>query len=83
MRCLLKDNRASAVPLILFVVTIVGVGALYTLFFLQFGIPQFDSWIPSSNSKTFLMTGIYAMPLIILMVGVVCLLKAGLKRSVY
>lgn len=83
MRKILDNQEASAVPIILFVITIVGVGALYTLFFIEIGIPTFTSYIPASDSKTFIMMGIYGMPLLILMVGVISLLKAGLKREVY
>ena len=83
MRSFKEDNVASAVPLILFIVTLVGVGALYTLFFIEVGLPEFDSYIPASDSKTFIMMGVYGMPLLILVVGVVALLKAGLKRGVY
>lgn len=83
MRRFFSNNVGSAVPIILFAVTLVSVGALYTLFFIQFGIPTFGSWIPASDSKVFIMMCIYAMPLFILIVGVISLLKAGVKRSVY
>jgi len=83
MRRFFSNNVGSAVPIILFAVTLVSVGALYTLFFIQFGIPTFGSWIPASDIKVFIMMCIYAMPLFILIVGVISLLKAGVKRSVY
>jgi len=82
IRGIVDNSYASAVPIILFLITIIGVGALYTLFFIEIGIPTFSSWIPASDSKTFIMMCIYALPLFIIVVGVVCLIKAGLKRSV-
>jgi len=79
----LKDDRvASAVPLILFFMAILVCGALYTLFFIEIGYPTFESYVPSSSSKTFIMMCLYAIPLFILVVGVICLIKAGLKRTV-
>ena len=79
---IIKDNNASSVPVILFAVTILVCGALYTLFFLEIGFPLFDSYIPASDSKTFIMMLLYAIPLIVTIVGVLSLLKAGLKRTV-
>ena len=80
MRKILKNNNASAVPVILFIMTIIGCGALYTLFFLEVGLPELEDYIPDSDAKTFIMMGIYALPLFILITGVVSLLIAGLKR---
>lgn len=78
-----KNNYASAVPLILFIVTIIGVGALYTLLFLQIAQPSFEKYIPASDSKTFIMMILYAVPGIILITGVISLLLSGLKREAY
>lgn len=83
MRSLSQNTTGSVIPIILFVVTIVGVGALYTLFFLEVGIPQFGDWVPASDSKTFIMMGIYAIPLFVLIIGAISLIRAGLKREVY
>jgi len=82
MKNLLKDNKASAVPVILFVVTIIVCGALYTLFFLEIGFPLFGDYIPASDSKTLIMMMLYAIPLIVLLVGVISLLNAGIKRTI-
>lgn len=76
------DDNASAVPIVLFLVTIFGCGALYTLLFIQFGIGFFGSMVPASDSKTFILMLIYAMPLLVLMIGMVSLIREGLKRSV-
>lgn len=76
---LIDNIEASAVPLILFFMTIFLCGGIYTLLFIEFGIPLVDSWVSSSDSKTFIMMGIYAIPLIILVVGVVWLIIQGLK----
>lgn len=83
MRKLLSNDMASAVPVLVFLLTVVGCGALYTLLFLQFGIGYFGGLVPASDSKTFILMVVYAMPLFILVVGVVCLIRAGLKREVY
>ena len=77
----IKNNCASAAPLLLFILTILVVGALYTLFFIEIGIPSLSSYIPASDSKTFTMMGIYAIPLIVAVTGVISLLKAGQKRT--
>ena len=83
MRKLSSNNHASAVPLILFVITIFSCGALYTLLFIEFGFPQFDSWIPASDGKTFIMMGIYSLPLFVLVIGGISLLQSGLKRGAF
>jgi hypothetical protein len=83
MKKLLFDDTASIVPVLLFILTIFGVGALYTLFFTEIALPTFSSYIPDSDSKTFIFMIIYALPLIILIVGVFALLKEGLKRTIY
>ena len=81
MRKLLKNSNASAIPIILYFLAIFVCGALYTLFFIEVGYPTFDSYIPASDSKLLIMTGLYSIPLIVLVVGLVALIKAGLKKS--
>ena len=83
MKKILYNQQASAVPLILFFLAIFTCGALYTLFFVEVGFPTFNSYIPASDSKTFIMMCLYAIPLFILILGVICLIKSGLKREVY
>jgi hypothetical protein len=83
MRKLKFDNQASVVPVILFILTIIGAGGLYTLFFLEVALPELGYLIPASDSKTFIFMCIYALPLVIIVVGVFSLLKEGLKRSIY
>jgi len=39
-------------------------------------------FIPASDSKTFIMMFLYAIPLFVLFIGVISLLKAGMKRSI-
>lgn len=82
MKSLLKDNYASVVPLILFVITIFGLGALYSLLFIEVGYPAFEPMIPASDSKVFIMMCMYAIPLFILIVSVIAVIKAGVKRTV-
>jgi len=79
----MQNNEASAVPLILFILTIVCCGALYSLFFIEVAYPYLKGLIPPSDSKIFIMMMIYAIPLFVLGVGVVALVKEGLKRTVY
>lgn len=80
----LKDNDCgSIIPVILFILTLVGCGALYTLFFLEIAIPVFGGYIPSGDAKTFILMGVYSMPLIILVVGMFALFLQGLKRNYY
>jgi hypothetical protein len=81
MRKLLHNNYGSIIPVIWFILTLFAIGLLYTLLFIEIGVPTFDSWIPSSDSKTFIMMLIFIMPLIILLVGGFALLKTGLKRD--
>ena len=84
MRSLRKNNDASAAPLILLIITIFVCGALYSLFFLEIGIPLLSSYIPASDSKTLIMMGIYGIPLIVLVVGTAAAFLAALrKRGVY
>lgn len=78
----LKDNNyASPVPIALFFLTLFVCGALYTLLFVEVGLPLMESWIPASAAKTLIITGIYAIPIIISVVGVLALLLSGLKRN--
>jgi len=79
---LINNQIASAVPLILFVLTILGAGALYTLLIVEIGQPIFDSYIPSGAVKTFVMMIIYGLPGIILVIGVISLVRSGLKQEV-
>jgi len=82
MRNIIKNKKASFVPIIYFILTIVVCGALFTLFFIEVGFPNFLSFIPDSDSKTFIMMGIRGLLLIILFVGVICLIREGIKREV-
>ena len=81
MRKITKNNNASAVPLLLFIMTILSCGALYTLFFVEVAYPSLLYMIPDSESKTFIMMGMYAIPLFVLLIGVFSVIKSGLKRD--
>ena len=83
MRKFSENQQASAVPLILFVITIVVFGALWTLFFIEIGFPTFDDYLPANDTTTFIKMLIYAMPLIAMVVGAISLMLSGLKREVY
>jgi len=82
MRKLKSNNNGSAVPLILFILAIIGAGALYTLLIIEVGQPAVDSYIPSGDVKTFVMMIIYGIPVFILVVGVIALIKSGIKQEV-
>lgn len=81
MRKLKENNHASAVPLILFILTILSCGALYTLFMVEVAYPSLLYMVPDSDSKTFIMMGMYAIPLFIILIGVFALIKEGIKES--
>jgi len=81
MRKLTSNNSGSAVPLLLFIITIIACGALYTLFFVEVGFPSLRSFIPESDSKTYIMMGIYAIPMFILIFGVFAVIRAGIKEN--
>jgi len=83
MRKFSENQQASAVPLILFVITLVACGALYTLFFIEIGFPTFDEYLPANDTTTFIKMLIYAIPLLITIVGAISLILSGLKREVY
>lgn len=82
-RRFLSNNDASVVPILLFVITIVSCGALYSLFFVEVAYPSLSGLVAASDSKTFIMMLMYAIPLFVILVGVLSLVKAGLKRTVY
>lgn len=76
------NNQGSAVPLILFVLTIFVAGALYSLFFIEVGFGLLDIIpVPDSDSKTAIMMGLYGIPLIILIVGIIALFLSALKNE--
>lgn len=80
---ILKDNIGSVVPPILFIICIIGGGGLYTLLFIEIGIPFMNSWfpVPASDSKTFIMMIIWALPIIITITALFALYLSGLKRQ--
>lgn len=81
MKKLMHNNNASAVPLIILCLVIFGAGALYTLLILEIGQPIFDQYITAGDVKTFVMMVIYGIPLYILVVGVIWLVRSGLKQE--
>ena len=81
-RKLLTNKYGSAVPIILFLLAIMACGGLHTLFMLEIAFPLFEGYIPASDSKTFIMMCMYAIPLFVIVIGVISLVKSGLKRMV-
>lgn len=82
MRNIIKNKDASFVPIVYFILTIIVCGALFSLFFIEVAFPTFLSFIPDSDSKTFIMMGLRGLLLIILFVGIICLIREGIKREV-
>jgi hypothetical protein len=80
MRSLIKDNQASVVPLMYYVLTVFVCGALYTLFFTEIALPSLGYLIPASEYKTVFMMFIYGIPIFIIIVGGIALMKKGLDR---
>ena len=83
MRSLKDNNFGSVVPLALFILTIIGCGALYSLLFIEIGIPTFSYMIPEGDAKIYIMMVIYAVPLFVLIIGMLALFLSGLKRTRY
>ena len=77
------DSFGSAVPIIYFILTVVVCGALFSLLFIEIGFPIFLDFIPDSDSKVFILMLMRGIPLIVLFVGVVCLVREGLKKEVF
>ena len=82
MKKFLNNDQGNAVPILLFLATIISVGALYTLFFIYIFFPGISPLVPASDSKTLIMMFLYAIPLVVMVVGVISLIMAGLKRDV-
>ncbi|MBD3263564.1 MAG: hypothetical protein GF375_00495 [Candidatus Omnitrophica bacterium] len=81
----LKNNNEANVSIIaIYLMTIISLGALYTLLFLEFAIPNLGPLIPDDlgTFKTATLTIMYAIPLIITVVCSLAVLKNALKREV-
>jgi len=81
----LKNNNEANVSIIaIYLMTIISLGALYTLLFLEFAIPNLAPMIPDSlgTFKTSTLTILYAIPIIITIVCSLAVLKNALKREV-
>ena len=83
MRQLKNNKEGSVVPLILFAITLLFFGALYTIFFVEVALPNLSGYIPASDAKTFIIMCIYALPIIVTFVGCIALLKTALERDYY
>ena len=81
LRKLIDNTDADVAPLLLFVLTILVAGALYSLFFLEIGYPAFNHLIPDSDAKTFVLMCMYSLPLFVIIVGLFSLFKSALKES--
>lgn len=82
MRDLKNNNIGSVVPLVLFFITFFGAGALYTLFFIEIGFPALMWMLPNDDARIYIMMVIYAVPAIIVVVGIFALYLNGLKRTI-
>ena len=81
-RKFIKDIDASIHPVILFLLTIFVCGLLYNLLFLKLFQPIMESWIPASDYKIYQMMLIYAMPMTIMITGIISVFKSALKKAV-
>lgn len=77
-----SDTNAAALPLALGILTIIVAGALYSLLFNEIGFPELLGFIPASDSKTFILMLLRAMPLFVLFAFIVAMIKAGVKKEV-
>jgi len=77
------DDNASIIPVMFFIITIIVVGALFSMFFIEIGFPLVDNQIPIADSpyKTFITYVIRAIPLFVVVVGSISLFIVGLKRG--
>jgi len=82
MRQLRYDNQGSVIPLILFLLTLIIAGALYSLFFIEIGYPIL-ALIPIASTvyKTFIMMCFYGIPMFVLFVGIISLFLSALKNE--
>jgi hypothetical protein len=83
MKDLINNNYGSVNPLALFFVTIFGAGALYTLFFIEIAFPALMWMLPNDAGRVYIMMVIYAVPAIIVFIGILVLFLNGLKRTIY
>jgi len=81
MRKIINNQYGSAIPLLLYVISIIGLGALYTLLFIEVAYPSLLYMVPESDSKIFIMMGMYSLPLLLIVIGVLALIKSGLKKN--
>lgn len=79
LKCFIHDEQASAIPMILFILGLLGAGAMYSLFFIIVGIPTLSPFIPDSMFKTLIIGIIYFSPFVVLIVGVLALMQSGMK----
>lgn len=81
MKKIIKDIEASVNPVLLFLMTLVAVGLLYALLFTQVFVPLIAPLIPASDSKVYFMMIIYAIPMIVVVVGMISVFQKALKKS--
>ena len=81
-KCIKNDNNAGgALPLIIALIGLIVGGALYSLLFIEIGFPEFLGFIPSSDSKTFIVMMLRAVPLFVLFVFIVAVIKQGIRKD--
>lgn len=82
MRKLNSNNEGSVIPLILFIITIIASGALYTILIVEVAFPAVEDWLPATEVGTFIKMMIYAIPMVVLIIGTLALLLSGVKKEV-
>jgi len=81
-KCIKHDTTAAgALPLIIALFGIIITGALYTLFFVEIGFPTLLGLVPASDSKTFIVMLLRAVPLFVLFVFIVAIIKEGIRKD--
>lgn len=78
-----SKSEIASVPILLYPLGLFVCGALYTLFFIETAYPMLKYLIPASDSKTFIMMLMYAIPLFILIILTIAFVKAGLVQRAY
>lgn len=78
----MDDNASGAIPLILYILTIITAGALYTMLFIVIFYKTFVDLIPDSPFKTIIVWGvIYFAPLIVIVVGIIALIMEAQRDA--
>jgi len=81
----INNNQGNISIIAIYLMSIISLGALYTLLFLEMAIPNLAPLIPNDLGmyKTVFLMLIWGIPIIILLVSSLAVIKTGLKREVF